>query len=55
MMKTIKIYTVYHEDWQRERYQLTDDGYHEWYNVKEDVGINYMNPVWSEMVAMLNE
>lgn len=53
-MKTTKIYTVFHEDWQRERYQLTDDGYHEWYNVKEDVGINYMNPVWSEMVAMLN-
>lgn len=53
-MKTIKIYTVFHEDWQRERYQLTDDGHHEWYDVREDVGLNYMNPVWSEMVAMLN-
>ena len=53
-MATYRIYTVFNEGWQQERYQLSDDGHHEWYDVRQDVGLNYMNPVWSEMVAMYN-
>ena len=53
-MATYRIYTVFNEGWQQERYQLSDDGHHEWYDVRQDVGLNYMNPVWSEMVAMCN-
>lgn len=28
--------------------------YRQWYDVRTDVALNYMNPVWSEMVAMWN-
>lgn len=51
-MATYRIYTVFHDDWQRERYQLTEDDNHVLYDVRTDMGVNYMNPVWSEMVAM---
>lgn len=45
------IYTVYHKKSQLS-YMMCIDKHREWYDVNVDKGLNYLNPVWSEMVAM---
>lgn len=49
-----KVYIVFHQESQKDEYQLKEDQNHILYDVRLNIGKNYLNPVWSEMVAMYN-
>ena len=53
-MNNYKIYIVYHKENQIQDYNLHEDENHILYDVRQNIGKNYLNPVWSEMVAMYN-
>lgn len=54
-MEDYKIYVTYHKDEQIEKYGLKEDDTHKLFATHKDVdgkNINYLNPVYSEMVTM---